>query len=206
MGWAFLFTIVVCVVIMSLNGKNRVPWSNKLRRLHVSVPEWMAPAPVVKQVRNDYLGALDWLQASALKSFSHQSAAAPLYLSGRQLRRHRTIIQQYQNIAPPQVVAVLRADHRVYVRRFSEDGERCLVIDQQTQRRMATYDYERQSRLHTQDLGDSTLVYEMVYDLNARRWKIDSFIQQLPAGWDSPSVIRHLEWMAEAPPHTGRDY
>jgi uncharacterized protein (DUF427 family) len=96
-----------------------------------------------------------------------------LYLSGKQLQRHQTIVQQYRIAAEPQIVSVLRADHRVYVRHFSEDAERCLVIDQQTQRRMATYDYERQSRLHTQDLGESTLVVEMLYDLRNRRWKIE---------------------------------
>jgi hypothetical protein len=49
------------------------------------------------------------------------------------------------------------------------------------------------------------MVYQMVYDTRARRWKVDSFIQELPLGWGNPKLVRHIKVQAELPAPAGRD-
>ena len=145
------------------------------------------------------------MQENRLSHWLHQAKAAPRYLSHQQLKHCYKVLRSEQLGNAPCCVDVLRADHHVSIRHFSEDGGRCLVIDQQSHRRMATYDYTSQTRLHTQDLGDCTLVYQMHYDLGDHHWKIAAFIQQMPTGWDHPSVSRLLEWMPDTPRRMGRD-
>lgn len=179
-----------------------------LQRIHAGVfqkAEWMAPDTVLVQVRSDYLGALQWLHDSALRDWSQQYSQASQYLSGTFLKRYQRLLKQNASSRGPHCIGILRADHQVEVRYFSEDGERCLVIDSQTQRRMATYDRDSRARLHTQDLGSCTMVYQMVYDTRARRWKVDSFIQELPLGWGNPKLVRHIKVQAELPAPAGRD-
>ncbi len=208
MIWALLLVMLLVLIAMSLNGNNRVPWSDKLRRVRAGVPnraEWMAPDPVVDQVRHDYLMALDWLQDSALHAWSQQRRHAALFLSDSFLKQYLGILRRYETARTPRCIAVLRADHQVMVRRFSEDGEQCLIIDQQLQRRMATYDYDSRTRLHTQDLGNCAVVYQMAYDKKRQRWQIAAFIQRLPLGWGNPRVNRHLDVLADLPASFGRD-
>jgi hypothetical protein len=165
----------------------------------------MTPDTVLFQVRSDYLGALQWLHDSALKVWSHQLTYAPLYLSGSFLQRHQRALKQMAGSPAPHCIGILRADHQVDVRYFSEDGEHCLVIDHQTQRRMATYDLESRTRLHTQDLGSCSVVYQMICDVRTRRWRIDSFIQELPLGWGNPGVARHIKMQVNFSAPVGRD-
>jgi hypothetical protein len=165
----------------------------------------MAPDTVIFQVRSDYLSAVEWLHDSALKDWSHQWTYAPLYFSGSYLKRHQRVLRQLASAREPQCIGILRADHQVDVRYSSEDRERCLVIDLQTQRRMATYDLISRARLHTQDLGCSAMVYQMLYDVRSRRWKIDAFVQQLPSGWGNPKVARHITVLANLSAPAGRD-
>ena len=208
MIWALLLVMLIGLVAMALDGKNRVPWSDKLRRIRAGVPnqaEWMAPDSVVDQVRHDYLAALDWLQDSALRPWSQQRQDAPQFLTEMFLKQHQATLRHYESARIPRCVAVLRADHQVMARRFSEDGERCLIIDQQLQRRMATYDYDTRTRIHTQDLGVCAVVFQMVYDKKRQRWKIAGFVQRLPMGWGNPRVNRHIDLLADLPAALGRD-
>jgi hypothetical protein len=101
-------------------------------------------------------------------------------------------------------VGVLRAHHQISVRRFSDDGLSCLLIDRQSERRMATYDYWTKQRIHTQDLGSSALVFRMQFDRYTGRWKVDEFIQQLPIGWETlpGATLRLMDALPEA---AGRD-
>jgi hypothetical protein len=165
----------------------------------------MASETIYFQVRSDYLNAVEWLRDSALKDWSHQWTYAALYLTGAALKRHQRILKRQLGVGVPHCIGVLRADHQVDVRHFSEDGTSCLVIDVQTHRRMATYDVASRERLHTQDLGSCAVVYRMVYDKEVRRWKIDSFIQTLPPGWSSHRLSPPLTLLTELPAPAGRD-
>jgi hypothetical protein len=154
----------------------------------------MSPDPVINKVQTDYLNALAWMQESALwpdTQIAYREAAH--FLTESFLRRFRQRIHQ----SVSNYRAVLRADHQLQARHFSPDGVRCLVIDQQTDRRMATYFDGR--RLHTQDLGSCAFVYEMVYDRRARRWKIATFIQQLPLGWGHPKLNQRMDVQVDWP-------
>ncbi|HEX2909116.1 MAG TPA: hypothetical protein VHO69_19740 [Phototrophicaceae bacterium] len=208
MIWALVLAWLVVIVVMVLNNSDQTPWIGKLRRIHAGVAqkaEWMAPDEVVAQVRADYLEAVQWLQDSAQADATSQLLQATVYLDGLYLARYRTLVNENDLQGEPRFIGVMRADHQVQVRHFSEDGRRCLVLDQQTQRRMATYDRRQQTRLHTQDLGDETVVYQMVYDSRAQRWKIEVFIQELPAGWGSASGSQRVRLAFRLPAATGRD-
>lgn len=165
----------------------------------------MTPEAVVNQVRSDYLTAINWLHNSPLLERSRQWAMSVVYLDGAFLKRYQRIVVLNQSAAEPSVLNVLRADHQVQVRHFSEDGGRCLVIDTQTQRRMATYHAQSRERLHTQDLGECSQVYQMVYDTAGRRWKIASFIQELPGGWNPLRSTRHIHLLSSLATSSGRD-
>ena len=204
---ALLSVILVMMIIMTLSSNGRVPWAGKLRRIHAGTAhkaEWMAPEEVVRKVRTDYMTALEWLRASAQGDWLRSQAQAADYLDGAYLKRCVLGLAHYASVKP-RFVGVLRADHYVMVRQFSEDGESCLVIDQQTGRRMATYDRTSGERMLTQDLGDQTQVYTMVYDRKARRWKIAGYIQTLPQDWYQHRGESHIQMMATLPRAGGRD-
>jgi hypothetical protein len=200
--------ILAVVIIMTMNGRGQVPWVSKMRRIHAGVArkaEWMAPDEVVNQVRADYLAATHWLQDTMLTAWAQQWSSASSYLSGVALKRFQAILTHHRTVGAPRCIGVLRADHEVAVRLFSEDGERCLVVDQQAQRRMATYDSRDHTRLFTQDLGDGAVVYQMVYDTIDRRWKIDEFVQELPLGWGKHKSTRKIRELSAMPTEIGRD-
>lgn len=205
---ACCFCIVAIAIIMAMNSRGEVPWGNRMRRIHAGVAskaEWMAPDEVVQQVTANYLTAVRWLHDQMLSASVQQMNAAPIYLSGAYLKRFATVVSSYRNKGLPRFLGVLRADHTVTVRSFSEDGERCLVVDQQAQRRMATYASRSHERIGTQDLGDGAVVYKMVYDRVDNRWKIDEFVQELPSGWGQRKAARHLRELALMPSTIGRD-
>ncbi len=178
-----------------------------MRQLRVAEKtEWMAPDEVVEQVRAHYLESAAWMTDTALASWAHQWAQAPARLSGSALKRQRNLILSLRAQTRLQPVGVLRADHLVEVRQFSEAGSFCLVIDTQTQRRMATYNYRTRERLHTQDMGDGVAVYAMRYDAKAERWKIDSYVQALPLGWRSNPLFQEFTTLPDTLKKTGRDY
>jgi hypothetical protein len=208
MTWAVILVIVAIVMIMAMNGRGRLPWGNQMRRIQAGVArktEWMAPEDVVSQVRDDYLASTRWLQDHVMAPWKHQWDNAPTYMSGPYLRRYQTVLTQQGVIGPPRGFGILRADHHVSVRHFTEDGERCLIIDQQLQRRMATYDSRTHDRVMTQDLGDGALVFQMRYDALDRRWKIDEFVQELPLGWGRRRSSHHIRELSALPTTVGRD-
>ncbi|HYO89522.1 MAG TPA: hypothetical protein VER79_12790 [Candidatus Limnocylindrales bacterium] len=166
--------------------------------------EWMAPDQVVHEVRQNFLESVTWLHESGLPIFEPQWASPQYFLTGEALRRHDMLLTQYLADRIHKFAAVLRMHHQVLVRRFSKDGRRCLVVDYQTERRMATYDVRKQTRLHTQDLGSGVVVYRMAYHARDQRWKIESLVQELPAAWGKRSAPR-LEEVQFMPPAGGRD-
>jgi hypothetical protein len=208
MTWAILLVFLIIVGAMSLSGRKQVPWASKLRRVHAGVAhraEWMAPDEVVNRVHENYLAAMRWLHESMLQDWSLQWTGAGEHLSGPALHRHQEILKHYVIRKPQRYIGVLRCSHQVEVRHFSEDGERCLIVDRQSSRRMATYDYWTKTRLTTQDLGDGTLVYEMAYDRQSRSWKVDAYIQELPLGWGANAKTNRIRPLTALPPSMGRD-
>ena len=208
MTWALLFILIVVVTLMSLSASGPVPWLSRMRRIRAGAArkaEWMAPDEVVREVREHYLEAIHWLHDSTTSTLGQQWSSAAYYLAGAFLRRHQQILMHYRTNGLPGCYGVLRADHFVQVRQFSEDGDRCLVIDRQTQRRMATYNTRTRTRTMTQDLGSGAVVYVMLYIPKERRWKIDSLIQELPLGWGNHRTQPRIQEHATLPDTIGRD-
>lgn len=194
---------------MTGDDNRRVPWSDKLRRVDGagSQPvEWMAPPDVVSRVRLDYLSAVAWFQDVAMNDWAHLWAVAPMYLSGRFLQRCRALVGQASRAGAPAIVGVLRADHEISVRYFSAGGARCLVVDTQLHRRMATYDRLGRARISTQDLGSGVVVYRMAFDHTARRWTIDALVQHLPLTAAAPGTPLHLALSPSVFMPNGRDF
>lgn len=191
-----------------MQSRGQVPWLDKMRRVKAGVAqkhEWMAPDEVVDKVRSDYLTATRWLGDNVLSSWQQQWMLAPYYMSGLFLKRFQTLVTQYRAGRMPRAVGVLRADHAVAVRSFSEDGERCVVVDRQTLRRMATYESRTHARVMTQDLGDGVVVYQMRFDVNDNRWKLDEFVQELPGVRAKPKVRVEVLELAAAKVPVARD-
>lgn len=153
--------------------------------------EWMAPEDVLRAVRQDYLEAIEWLY-----HVERDGRQPQRFITGAMLVNVAQRIWTRANT--PSFTGALRADHRLVVRRFSEGGESCIIIDHQTQRRMATYHGRTGQRAATQDLGDASVVYHMNYDQSDGRWKIAAFVQELPRGWERRSAEGARGWLVEA--------
>lgn len=178
-----------------------------MRRVHAGKArraEWMAPEQVVHEVRQNFLEAVTWLHEGGLPVFEPQWTSPHYFLTGEALRHHERAVVEYRRDRLHKFAAVLRMHHQVLVRRFSKDGRRCLIVDYQSERRMATYDVRRQLRLHTQDLGSGVVVYRMAYHPRDQRWKIEALVQELPAAWGKRSHPR-IEEVQFMPPAHGRD-
>jgi hypothetical protein len=182
---------------------DKVPWARRMRRLHPGDPaEWMAPGDVVNQVRAAYLRGLEWLGESQFWPRGQQLQVASHYLAGEALKQYQAAL-----LSAPKArfVGVLRADHEIEVRHFSEGGEHCLLLDCQTGRRMATYNVVTRDRVMTQDMGSGALVYRMAYDVRDRQWKVERFIQELPTGWERRQPNRFIQELIRLPVSGGRD-
>jgi hypothetical protein len=202
MIWALILCFVVMMVLLSLQGAKGVPWGRKLRRLHAGAAqraEWMAPDDVVEQVRCDYLRVIEWLESSPF--MDHPLHRAPDYLTGDYLRRYQRLMHM-----PARFTGILIARHTILVRRFSEDGLQCLVVDCQSKRQMLTYDERDAILLHSQQLEDGTLVCRMDYDVLQRRWKVAAIIQELPAGWKDTPRSGRVRLLSNLPTTMGRDH
>lgn len=196
---------LVVVAILSRRSRQNVP--EPLQRLHPGVAdkaEWMASETTVQRVTTDYLAAQQWVGDMQLADCFACLREVGRYFSGALLREHQRLLGRQLAQSHVRLVGVLRAHHHITVRRFSDDGLSCLVIDRQSERRMATYNYWTKQRVHTQDLGNGAVVYRMTFDRPSGRWKVDEFIQQLPIGWETlpGSTLRITDALPEA---AGRD-
>jgi hypothetical protein len=195
--------VVVLVLLAIRSTSSVVPWMDVMTRRNPGVrdrAEWIAPTDVIEAVTEDYL---------AFYTYAAERLRQGWVAYGRDLNEHLTgdlLTQQRESIAlrlqsdRGRVVDVLRADHDVQVRNFSTDGMGCIVIDHQSDQRLATYDYWAGHRLHTQDMGMSIYVYEMAFDQRAEKWKIARFIQCLPPGTRRPGTL-----VLNLPQPAGRD-
>jgi hypothetical protein len=201
-----ILIFISILIILFVVGREPIPWTNRLRRIHAGVArkaEWVAPDEVVHQVIHDYLHAIDWLTLAALGEQTHR---APQYLTGRFLTRFQTIVNYQTSQRPAYFVGVIMARHHIQVRQFSEDGCRCLIVDCQTERSIESRQLiDRGWSLH-QALGDGTLVFQMCYDTKVRLWKIEQFIQELPAGWGNRDDTGRVRLFSQLPTTIGRDF
>ncbi|MEO0565311.1 MAG: hypothetical protein AAF125_24605, partial [Chloroflexota bacterium] len=129
--------------------------------------------------------------------------AAATYLCEAELKRYETIAAIRDGNTD--FYEVLRATHDIQVRRFDEYGDRCIIVDIQRGRRMATYQSASGRRVGTQALGAAVMVYEMAYDLRSGRWRIARWVQQLPVGWIGHERRVWFRMQVEPLERVGRD-
>lgn len=201
---ALLVTLIVLLVALLATGREQVPWAQHMRQVRAGVHgqmEWIASAAVIARVQADYRGALGWLQDTAFAAPNPHRAST--YLCEAALGRYREVAAG--QAANERFVGVLRAAHQLEVRQFSEDGLRCLVLDHQTNRQMATYDGKSATRVGTQALDDEVRVVAMAYDRDADRWKIADEVQRLPVGWTDGATKSWYQMQVEPLAGAGRD-
>jgi len=178
-----LIVIAALLLAVWLLAPRAVPWANDLVRLNPGTgdrAEWMAPPEVVRGVKRDYLATQAWL-AECSKQWGLLAAELDQHASGAYRQRQRAALAQLVQSPGPRLAATLTANHLLGVRHFSSDGLRCLLIDRQTERTIATSGYWTGRHIHRQRLPDSDIVYRMRYDVKAQRWQIERLVQRLPA-------------------------
>lgn len=181
------------------------PWRERMRRVMIGDSvrhEWIAPDEVVELAREHYLEAVEWLQECALLPRRLQQTQAERYLTGVRLKRFYQAAEEATLSPRPHLAGVLRGDHQVELRAFSEEGDRCLVLDTQTVRRMATYHQSSGRRAVTQDLGDSVTIYALSWHTDDERWKISAYLQELPLGWNTGT--HRMQELTTLPSFKGR--
>lgn len=205
----FILIAILCALLLAgwLLAPRLVPWEDQLVRLNAGAgerAEWMAPPQVIEEVTWSYREAQDWLTTCAADwgRFAQgvERYACGSYL-GTQQRRLAGLVDQR-----PRLAATLAAAHSYSIQRFSGDGLRCLLVDRQTARLLTTADYWTGRVLHRQRLDDTALVFQMCYQVDEKRWKIERLIQELPAG-TPPRASRggRVRMAAELPMAAGRD-
>lgn len=181
-------TGVVIVMLLLLFGMllsraETTPWRSQLYKVNQAHrAEWMAPLYVIDTVKRDYLAFYDYATATLPRGWVPYLTHLDHYLAEDMLAEQRRHLNEWLGQNHGRFTDILRANHRLEVRHFSADGTTCLIVDYQTERRIATYEYWHGTRVHTQDLGDAALVYQMKYDAVRGRWRIATYIQTLPPG------------------------
>lgn len=157
--------------------------------------EWLPPEDIIARARTHFLEAMHWGEQMPLMASPLQLASAPRFMSGPMLRRIRTVLARRASGTDSHVAIteVLRAEHAAEPRYFTPEGERCLIVDRQTHRRLAVYDLRQRRRLATQDMGQSVVVYRLLFDTHDSRWKLDALAQELPSGWGTGSLVNILQ-------------
>jgi hypothetical protein len=199
-----LVGFVVLLLLAWRLAPRGVPWASELERLNPGAgkrAEWMAPPPVLRAVKRDYLAAQAWLEECAA-NWGLLARELEHYTAGAYLKRQRAALGLLAQTRGPRLAAVLSADHLLQVRHFTSDGLRCLVIDRQTARTGRTRLYWNGQPAGTERLPDATLVVQMLYDTHHRRWLIERLVQTLP----SPSPGLRVTLSADLPTPAGRDY
>lgn len=214
MIWAlFIMGLIVIAMVLGFlaasSHSELTPWLDKMRRANPGQrhkSEWIAPTEVIDQVVQHYLEGVQYAINTLPKGYVSYARDLDKYMTGAHLKNQRATIDARLRQDTLRLIDILRADHRVRVRYFADDGLACILLDYQTERRLATYHYWSKRRVHTQHLEDTVIVYRMEYDTHVRRWKIAEYIQELPAHYgplaiDGPLDKLHLT----LPPHSGRD-
>lgn len=200
---ALVIGFVLLLVLAWALAPRGVPWAHELERLNPGAgkrAEWMAPLPVTRAVKRDYLSTQHWLEECAA-DWGLLARELERHAAGPYLKRQRAALGLLAQTRGPRLASVITAEHTLQVRQFTPDGLRCLLIDRQTSRLASTRHYWTGQPLGTQRLADATQVVQMVYDPRYRRWLIERVVQTLPA----PDTSIRVTLAPELPAPAGRD-
>ena len=211
MGWIAIAVVLIAIlVVVGITSRSEVvPWLNQMRRVKQKGAfhaEWIAPEEIMDTVVQHYMEYIEFAQETLLSGWTRYYHDMTNYLSGEYLRLQKQNLDARLRKDDLRIIDILRADHEVRVRDFSDDGLRCLLLDYQQERRLATYHYWSKRRIHTQHLDDVICIYRMRFDQINRRWKIADYIQELPAHYYIQALQGPIDTLDNAlPPILGRD-
>lgn len=209
MLFALLAVLCGLLILFWLASPKVVPWADQLTRLNAGAgdkAEWMAPPQVIEDVVWNFREAQEWLETCAA-NWGRFAEGYERYLAGSYLKLQRRVLASLVN-QKPRIALVQSAAHQYSVRHFTSDGLHCLLIDQQTARVLTTSSYWSGQMLHQQRLEDRAYVYQLVYELTEKRWKIERFIQELPLGTPleiAPKKRSRVKVATELPTRVQRD-
>jgi hypothetical protein len=209
--FALIGLVVTLVLVMVYARRTRSKWPSDLKRLHPGVAnkaEWMAPDDVLHAVQADYLHAQRWIAETMLAGYAKFTDEAPRYFTGSYLKRQQKLAALHLKSNPrgQRYIGVLRCEHKIRIRHFSDDGLECYLLDRQMNRAIVTYDYPCLNPISTQALDQGAYVYRMIFDRKERHWKIEDFVQQLPLGWEEQVISNDSIRLDESlPAAAGRD-
>lgn len=210
MVWVIVILVIISVLIgLSFASRSDiVTWLDDMRRVKIGGgrTEWLAPEVVMHTVIQHYQEYIEFAQENLLKGWVGYAKALPTYMTHNMLTVQLGILDARLLEDNLRLIDILRTSHRVHVRNFGDDGLTCLLLDYQTERRLATYHYWTRRRIHTQHLNDAILVYEMQFDSDDQRWKLANFIQELPPHYYQQTIEGALDTLENnLPPFLGRD-
>jgi len=195
------------LIIAWFYAPRTVAWADEMTRLKPGTgaeAEWIAPPAVLHAVRQDFLATQTWATNRTL-NWGHFAHELPDYLSGHYLSRQTRALQMLTTTSrAPRLALEERVTHTLTPRYFSSDGLRCLLIDWQTERLLITRQYWSQRVVQQQRLDDTAYVFQMVYDREQHRWKIERLVQELPLGWGQPRTSK-VALTTKLPARIGRD-
>src|SRR5690606_3209856 len=119
---------------------------------------------IMQTVVEHYMQYIEFAQETLMSGWTKYYHDLSNYLSGDYLRLQADNIDARLRKDDLRLIDILRANHEVRVRDFGNDGLSCLLLDFQTERRLATYHYWSKRRIHTQHLDDVICVYRMRFD------------------------------------------
>jgi hypothetical protein len=201
---ALLLVFCLLLLVAWAFAPPSVPWANSLTRLRPGLSrdaEWAAPEHVARSVRGDYLATLE-CHGRLARRWGVLARELEQHTAGPYLKRQRAALELLVTARGPRLAESLAAEHHIAVRRFSADGLRCSLVDRQTARVLTTRAYWSGRLIHRQRLPEVVLVWEMVYDVRLRRWRIGRLVQTLPA--HVPANVA-ITLAAELPVPAGRD-
>ncbi len=200
--------IFMLILFLMLGDHKEVSWADKLQRVSsgTSRAEWTAPEYVLQQVRNDYLMAVRWQRDSAFQPLEVQMNSATYYFTGEYLHHYQTLLGYHRRRHPPRYTDILQAQHSVQVRHFTSNGERCLLLDRQTERSVTTCNLMQSASPLRQALTDAVVVYQMQYERSQRRWKVERYVQEIPDQlWIPSGQSYRVKVDTALPQFSGRD-
>lgn len=211
MVWIVAVLLIIFLLILAsrFSQNDIVPWLDEMQRTRpkgAGYAEWLATEDIMQDVMQHYMEYIEFAQETLLTGWVRYYHGIRQYLAGDYLQLQLRNLEARLRVDNVRLIDILRANHDLRIRDFGDDGLTCLLLDYQTERRLATYHYWNKRRVHTQQLDDCICVYRMRYDRLNRRWKITEYIQELPAHHYPEALEGPIDTLDNAlPPTLGRD-
>lgn len=156
----------------SASNQGPITWTVFKAQDQLGQDIWDAPPEIKAWVVKDYLDAMAWTD-SLMFDLDSLNAQLDKYYGDKRLAEMRAIVewekQENKTIA---ISRVKRLPIGTVVSTFSQDGLKARVLDYHAAGQGQVFDLRTRKQLTGKPYPDSLHMVEMLYDANARRWKI----------------------------------